>query len=130
MTDEHTEELNRLWRAIKRDLSSSILEFAGFKDGNAFDRLMKNWDKFCDLNLDAAASIHHGIEQIEMAMARHGRPNSPSDHRLRQMSELVGLADIAREKYPDAPAETVRDLVGLAETAIADEIDKETGGSR
>ena len=128
--EEHYDEVDRLWRAVKRDLSSAIMEFAGFQDGKALDRLAKNWDKLCELDLDVAGRLYHGVEQVHMRMARNDKPNSPADHQLRQMSELVGMATIAREKHPDADVKALGELLSLGEKSIQEEIDAETGDAK
>ena len=130
MSDEqHAAETERLWQQIRRDLNSAILFMSGASaadDPSPVARLDKNWLKLCEHDLDFAAAIHHGLEQIEGIMARRGKPTSPSDHRLRSLAEVAGLAEIARERYPDAGDLTVGELVRLAQDAIAAEIDDET----
>lgn len=125
-SDEHYEELDRLWRGITRELSSSILEFAGVKDGKASERLMAKWKELCDHDLDMAAQLYHGIEQIHTAMGLRGKPNSPDEHRMRQLNEIVGMAEIAREKHPEAKADTLNDLMSIADESVRNEIDAET----
>jgi len=129
MNEKHLEDRERLWEALEGDLSPAILEMAGHPDeGGAVNRLVETWDKLCDLDLDLAASLYHGVEEIYMMMGKSGAPNSPADHRVRRMDEIVGLIKIAREKHPDAKTKTVGELVDLAEDTIRGEIDDETEG--
>lgn len=125
--DQHWEDVDRLWRALRRDLGTAILEGAGVRDGQTLVRILSTWERLCEVDLDVAAGIYHGMQQITMAMARHGQVNSPSAHHLGQLSEQVGLAEIGRAKHPEAGAETVGDLIALGEVAIRSEIDAETG---
>lgn len=125
------EQTERLWRAFRRDLSGAILEWTGFEDGvagKAIDRLAKTWERLCETNIDVAARILHGVEQIDLMMARNGKPNSPMDHRLRQMQEVVGVATIARDANPDAETETLGDLMRLGDEEIRRQVDEETDG--
>lgn len=121
------DELERLWRALRRDLANAVLEMSGFREGTvAVDRFEKNWVKLCDLDLDIAANLYHGIDQIHMLAGRLGKPNSPADHALRKLKEIVGLAGIGREQNPNAEVRTVGELVALGEQAVRDEVDSET----
>ena len=122
--EQHWDEVDHLWRAVRRDLGSAILCCAGYRDGQApINRLTGNWDRLCDLDIDAAASIYHGIEQIYIAMARMNEPNSPSEHRLRQLQELAGMAAIGRDQHPEAEVTTLGGLVSLGDEAIRKELD-------
>lgn len=55
MSDDHREETERLWRAFKRDLSASIIELAGYRDGNHLERLGRTWERLCETNIDVAS---------------------------------------------------------------------------
>lgn len=121
------DEIERLWRAFRRDLSTTILLFGGFTDDRkAADRLTKNWARLCELDLDIAALIHHGVEQVSCITGRIGEPNSPSEHHLRGLQELVGMATIARDANPDAEVETLGELVALGEKEIQRQVEGDT----
>jgi hypothetical protein len=123
---DRQEKTDQLWRAFRRDLSASILELAGARRGNALGRLHKTWERLCDTNLDAATAIYHGIKEIEDLTARYGEPNSPADHRLRQMGELTGMIAIAAASNPGIKAWTVGELLALGEEEIRRQVDDDT----
>lgn len=128
MSDQHVEDIERLWRALRRDLGNAVLEMAGFLDSTtAINRFEKNWAKLCDLDLDVAAKLYHGIEEVSMTAARLGKSNSPAQHALRQMDEVPGMAEIARAKNPDVVVSTLGELIKLGEVSIRREIDADTG---
>jgi hypothetical protein len=126
MGDDHCEEAERLWRAFRRDLSASILELAGFRDGNALSRLQNTWERICDADLNIAAALYHGVSEVSGMMGRYGEPNSPADHHLRQLQELTGLVTIAREANPSIRVETVGELLSLGEEEIRRQVDDDT----
>jgi hypothetical protein len=127
---DHYEELGDLWQRCGRDLSSAIHEAAGFCDSTeALDRLTENWKQLAELDLDVAAMLYHGIEQVQIVMARRGGDPSPSDRAEHHLKEVLGMATIAREKYPDAQVDTLEELLDLGDKAIQDEIDNEFGGT-
>jgi hypothetical protein len=126
---EHYEEVGHLWQRCGRDLSSAIHEAAGFCDHTeALDRLTENWKQLAELDLDIAAMLYHGIEQIQLMMAQRGQDVSPADRAEHHLKEVLGMAAIAREKYPDAQVDTLEDLLDLGDKAIQQEIDEELGG--
>lgn len=125
--DKHDDATDRLWRAIRRDLGSTILFMGGFtKDEAPMRRLERNWAKLCDHDLDVAGHLYHGVSEVSLMMARHDQPNSPAEHYGRQIDELLGLATIARERHPDANVKTLGELIDLGEESIRAEIDAET----
>lgn len=127
MNDDHRVEVDRLWRALRRDLSASILELAGAKDSHAaLGRLQKTWERLCDTDLNAAAAIYHGVSEISALMARWGEPNSPADHHLRQFEELTGIVAIAAAANPGVKVETVGELLALGEAEIRRQVDDDT----
>ena len=69
---------------------------------------------------------YHGVEQVGVLMARVDMLNSPSDHQLRQLAELSGLARIAREANPGAQVKTLGELVELGEQEIRRQVDEDT----
>ena len=126
---EHYEEVGRLWQCCGRDLSPAIHEAAGFCNSTeALDRLTESWKRLAELDLDIAAMLYHGIEQVRIMMAQHGEDVSPSDRAEHHLKEVLGMAAIAREKYPDAQIDTLEELLDLGEKAIHDEIDDELSG--
>lgn len=126
---EHYEEVGRLWQLCGRDLSSAIHEAAGFCEStDALGRLTENWKQLAELDLDIAAMLYHGIDQVRIMMARDGEDVSPSDRAEHHVKEVLGMVAIAREKYPDAQVETLDELLDLGDKAIQDEIDNELGG--
>ena len=126
-TDDRDEEIGRLWSAFRRNLTGAILEFMGAQDGKASERLDKAWARLCEMDLDVAANIYHGVEQVYMLMARHDQPYSPADHHMRQLGELAELVRIGREANPDAEVRTVGELMDLGEKEIQRQVDDETG---
>ena len=87
---------------------------------------LRKLGKLVDLDVAAAAHLHHGFEQIDMMMVQDGRV---TNHHHGEWREILGLAEIARQRHPDANVETVGDLIALGEESIRDEIDTETGDS-
>ncbi|MGH3484750.1 MAG: hypothetical protein ACRDPQ_16145 [Nocardioidaceae bacterium] len=120
--DAHWDEVERLWRLCRRDLGAAIKEMAGYQDGRAWDRLVKNWKALCDLDLDVAAALYHGIEQVQMAMSKNG----VTEHRHAQMRGTLGVLEIGRQANPDAETQTVGELYDLGKRAISDDIDHMT----
>lgn len=128
---DHWDQVDRLWTAVRRDMSPVILSSAGVISTDASDqawkRFSRNWAKLCELDLSVATSLYHGVEQMHMAMARRNQPFSPSAQQIANMRELVGLATIARQANPDAETETLGELLALGEQAITADIDRQTG---
>jgi hypothetical protein len=121
------EDSERVWRALRRDLGGAILYAAGLSnDARAMSRFNKNWDMLCEHDLGIAGRLYHGLEQLQIRMSRDGEPNNPVDWRLGQMREVLGMVELARERYPGVEGETVGDLVRLVEESIRAEIDEET----
>ena len=126
---EHYDEVGRLWHSCGRDLSAAIHEAAGFCDSTeALDRLAENWKQLAELDLDIAAMLYHGIEQVQIIMAQHGQKVSPADRADHHLKEVLGVVAIAREKYPDAQVTTLEELLDLGDKAIQGEIDDELDG--
>jgi hypothetical protein len=82
-SDSADEEVERLWRAFRRDLTPAILESAGVQEGNAIKRLTRTWERLCEVDLEVAAGIHRAVEQVSLITGRLGELNSPADHNLR-----------------------------------------------
>jgi hypothetical protein len=101
----------------------------GTDDDRAIKRFEKNWDKLCERDLDVAARIHHAINEIQMMTGRYDDPNGPAARQEQRLDEMIGMAQIGRDKHPAAKASTLGELIELAEQSIKDEIDDETGGS-
>jgi hypothetical protein len=125
----HVSEIDRLWRAIWRDLGSAVREGAGLQEGRAGVRLLSNWDKFCQLDLKTAACIWNSLNELNMVMAKYGDPNGPQVARDRMIGELLGMAKIGRVANPNATCGTLDDFARLGQETIRDEIDRETGGA-
>lgn len=95
-SDEHWDEVDRLWRAVRRDLGPVILSFAGVGERNdpAWKRLCGNWERLCAADLDAATRIYHGVHEISVMMARYDKADSPAGRQMRQfgqMGEALGI---------------------------------------
>jgi hypothetical protein len=129
MSDQaHWVEVNRLWGAIKRDYLAAVEIMAGFRplDDAAqarSKRIRRNWDGLCDLDIDVAARLHHGFEQMWMGLSRRGNPNDPVEHHMRQLKEVVGIATIGRDANPDTDVGTLGELIQMGEDAIRKQID-------
>lgn len=123
---EHYEEVGHLWHQCGRDLSSAIHEAAGFcASREALDRLTDNWRQLAELDLDIAAMLYHGVEQVLIMMARDGQDASPAERAGHHLKEVLGMVAIARERYPDAQVDTLDELLDLGDQAIRHEIDQE-----
>src|SRR5262245_50890612 len=110
MTDEeHWDEVERLWRAIRRDFHSAVEEVGGLSDRHdrALRRLMRNWDTLCVLDIGVAAHLWHGFSEIAGVMGKHGDPTGPWAHRHRGFQEILGVITVGRDANPDTPVETV-----------------------
>lgn len=124
--DAHWEEVDRLWRSFRRDLSSTLVEFTREGHGTkAADRLGRTWSKICDLDVEVAATIQHAVSQIDLIVS----DDRVAEFQERQRNEYIGMMRMAREKNPDAKTETVGDLMKLADETIQREIDEDTGGT-
>jgi hypothetical protein len=130
MDVDHDQEVERLWRAVKRDTFRAVEWIASVPgDPKAIERLQRNWTKLCELDLEVATALWHGIDQIGVSMARRGEQASPAAQRQRNLAEIVGLSEAGRAAKPDAEVSTVGELMKLGEDAIQAEIDRETGES-
>ena len=114
-----------LLSSLECDLSSAIWAITRFgsNDRKPLEHFERNWDKLCDLDIEIAGALYHGVEQIQMAMARDGRVTEQQE---REHREITGVIKIARDKHPDVKVETLSELIDLGERAIQDEIDDET----
>ncbi len=122
--DDHWAEADRLWRAVRRDLTAAIFERAGYQEGHAFSRLAKNWGQLCALDLDVAACLYHGVKQIQMMMVRLDQPYSPASHMIRQLGEVAAR----QEANPDDEVEASGELYALGQQALRDEAGRDAGG--
>lgn len=125
-TTEHYVELDRLWRAVKRDVFfQAELSFRGLDDAAQArcHRMYRNWQKLCDLDLDVADRLAHGLEDVAGVLSS-GRV---LEHRWPGLRERSGMERIAREVDPDIEERHRAELVALAEDAIRREIDDEVG---
>ena len=131
-SDEHWDAVERLWRTLKRDLLASVEEFAGFREAVKGDdthvlprtaRFERNWTRLCELDIDVAERIYHGLEEVSSLAGRLGMPNSPSEHSLRLAQEITGLAQLGRSANPDVDVRTLGELVELGEAALRREVD-------
>ena len=130
--DAHMAEVNRLWRAVKRDYFAVVLEMAGFTelDDRRYQRLNSNWDALCALDINVAASLYHGIEKVHMSFSRHNSPNSPANHRMRVMTAVLGVVDRGRAANPDVEVETVGELYALGEEALQRDVERVINDSK
>lgn len=123
----HYAEVNRLWRAVKRDFFVAVERVGGLNTTDPrhtrLKRLQRNWEALCELDVDIAASLYHGLNELAMSFARHGQVNSPMDRHSQQLDELVGIIKIGREANPDAVVTTAGELYKLGEEAIRREIE-------
>ena len=73
------EELERLWRAVKRDLLFEIEAFAGLhgltEGENRGRRLRRNWKRLCDLDGRVGANLASGFQEVAMVLSAD-RPES------------------------------------------------------
>jgi hypothetical protein len=129
LTDDEYEDLFRAVKAWRRDLAMAVLSFTGVFSSPSYDkawpRLHKNWQRICELDLDLAAKLTHGMNQVAAMMDHTNEPNSPVNHRHGMLREYVGMAEFARDRHPDAPTETVGELIDLAIKTIQKEIDED-----
>ena len=67
------EELERLWRAVKRDLLFEIEAFAGLhgltEGENRGRRLRRNWKRLCTLDDAVGANLASGFEEVSMLLS-------------------------------------------------------------
>lgn len=122
------EELYRLWRAVRRDLGTAILGFAGIGEFNdrAWKRLCRNWQRLCAADLDTASSIYHGLHEVSAMMALYDKADSPADHQVRELNEIADVVSAGREASPDAEVATAGELYALGEQALRDEVGPDT----
>lgn len=128
MKDEaHWIEVDRLWRAIKRDALVSVEHFAGLdvdSDGKRWKRLLRNWDALCAHDIDMASRLAHGWSELDRSLSKHGDPAGPSAHNLRQLTEILGVAEIGRVANPDAEVETLGELHRMGLDAIRRDVEE------
>jgi len=125
MDNERADEIERLWRAVKRDYFGVVVDVAGLRtfDQRRFERLRRNWIDLCKLDGDLAAHLAHGFEEVDEIIQRPGGVEAPFDRNTRTMAELVGVARIGRHANPDADVQTLGELVQLGEEVIAQELE-------
>jgi hypothetical protein len=101
MKDEREwDELERLWRAIRRDVFFEVEVAAGFQPlGDAqvrrSRRLNRNWRRFCELDIDLASRLAHGLREVAMSFSHvdvHG--TTPMERHLRGLDTLITLGDV------------------------------------
>ena len=67
------EELERLWRAVKRDLLFEIEAFAGLhgmiEGENRGRRLRRNWRRLCELDGRVGANLASGFQEVSMVLS-------------------------------------------------------------
>jgi hypothetical protein len=70
------EELERLWRAVKRDLLFEIEAFAGLhgltEGENRGRRLRRNWRRLCELDGRVGANLASGFQEVSMVLSAAG----------------------------------------------------------
>jgi hypothetical protein len=71
------EELERLWRAVKRDLLFEIEAFAGLhgltEGENRGRRLRRNWKRLCELDGAVGANLAGGFQEVSMVLSASRR---------------------------------------------------------
>jgi hypothetical protein len=67
------DELERLWRAVKRDLLFEIEAFAGLhgltEGENRGRRLRRNWKRLCALDGAVGANLADGFQEVAMVLS-------------------------------------------------------------
>jgi hypothetical protein len=67
------EELEKLWRAVKRDLLFEIEAFAGLhaltEGENRGRRLRRNWRRLCELDGGVGANLASGFQEVSMVLS-------------------------------------------------------------
>ena len=67
------EELERLWRAVKRDLLFEIEAFAGLhgltEGENRGRRLRRNWKRLCELDGAVGENLASGFQEVSMVLS-------------------------------------------------------------
>ncbi|MDP9335234.1 MAG: hypothetical protein M3Q30_18280 [Actinomycetota bacterium] len=126
---DHWVEVERLWRAIKRDVLFVVELSAGFQKlddaaNKRAQRLSRNWRHLCELDMDIAAAFAHGFREMSMIASTDG----VWERTHQKMNEVIELARIGREANPDAEVQTLGELVELAEEAIRREINDDLDG--
>jgi hypothetical protein len=98
------DELERLWRAIRRDVFFEVEVAAGFHPlGDAqmrrSRRLNRNWRKFCELDIDLASRLAHGLREVAMSFSEAGvNGTSPMERHLMGLDTDISLADAGAGK--------------------------------
>lgn len=126
MKDEaHWIEVDRLWSAVKRDYCSVVEVFAGIdrlpeeEKDRRLRRLGRNWNKLCDLDLDVASGLHHGVNEVSRMLAGFERPDGgPATRHGQRLVEALGVAELGREANPGAEVNTLGELYELGEEEL------------
>ena len=123
----HRREVERLWRAVRRDYFSSLEIVAGIAafEPDRLRRFERNWEKLCHLDINTAACLTHGFAEMnEMIQQKADGPNGPDERLSQWMSEMKGVAEIGRAANPDADVHTLGEIIELGEAAIEAEVER------
>ena len=125
MDQAHWTEVERLWSAVKRDYFSVAEVFAGSdrlpedEKDRRLRRLERNWNELCDLDLDVASGLHHGVNEVSMLLAGYDRPDGgPATRHDQRLKEALGVSKLGRDANPGADADTLGELYELGEEEL------------
>ena len=100
MKDEREwDELERIWRAIRRDVFFEVEVAAGFHPlGDAqvrrSRRLNRNWRRFCELDIDLASRLAHGLREVASSFSDTDmNGTTPMERHVMGLDTEITLAD-------------------------------------
>jgi hypothetical protein len=105
VTDEKDwDELERLWRAVRRDVFFEIEAAAGFHPLGESQlkrsrRLNRNWRRFAELDIDLASRLAHGLREVALLFSQvEVRGTTPMERHLLGLDTAISLADAENGK--------------------------------
>jgi hypothetical protein len=116
VSDDHSEEVERLWQEYSRDFPAAILYLAGDPDDRALKRWLGTLDRLIELGGSSSPTLPRVV------------PGVASDESGWNLAEMAGMAMIAREANPGIRAETLGELIDLGEQEIRRQVDDDTSG--